>query len=44
MTGNTGLSTTPTVACGTASAPASLPYTKGSFDHIDEMKDCRLRM
>ena len=24
--------------------PGFLPYTKGSFDHIDEMKDARLRV
>jgi predicted TIM-barrel fold metal-dependent hydrolase len=38
MTGSTGSSTTRTAACGTASARASC-HTKGSFGHIDEMKE-----
>jgi len=38
-TGSTGSSTTRTAACGTAVGPGFLPYTKGAFDHIDEMKE-----
>ena len=35
----TGSSTARTRACGTASARASCKYQKGTFHHVDEMKD-----
>ena len=39
MTASTGSSMPRTGGCGTGSGPGFLPYQKGMFNHIDEMKD-----